>query len=281
VTSPQPVHKDFGWRLFARTIVARSYPRLIGQQRQRAAYVFEVTLPLAGLCAYIYVYRALQAPDEFVGFVILGGAMSAFWLNVLWAMANQLYIEKQFGNLPLYVMSPTSLMAVLLGMAVGGMLTTALRAVAILLLGTWIFGVTFAVSDWWALAGIFVLGLTSLYSMGMMCASVFLLYGREGWHLVHAAQEPVYLVSGLYFPVNTFPRAVAISATLIPLTLALDGLRQVTLPGGAANGLLPVGTEIVVLLVLSIVFTEMARRLIAYTEYLARTEGRLTDPDGG
>jgi ABC-2 type transport system permease protein len=112
VAGRQPLPKDTGWRLFARTMVARAYPRIIGQQRERVWMVFDITLPLAGLCAYVYVYRALQAPAEFVGFVILGGAMSAFWLNVLWAMANQLYNEKQFGNLPLYVMAPTSLMAI-------------------------------------------------------------------------------------------------------------------------------------------------------------------------
>jgi ABC-2 type transport system permease protein len=272
------VHKDTGWRLFARTIVARAYPRLIGQQRQGLWTAGEIMLPLAGLCAYIYVYRALRAPDEFVAFVILGGAMSAFWLNVMWAMANQLYIEKQFGNLPLYVMAPTSLVAILLGMAVGGMVSTALRAAAILLLGMGMFGVRFTVSDGWALAGIFTLGLTSLYSMGMMCASVFLLSGRQAWHFVNAAQEPVYLASGLYFPVNTFPRAVAIGSTIIPLTLALDGMRQVTLPPAAANGLLSVRLEMTILLVMTILFGEAARRLISYTEYVARTEGRLTDP---
>jgi ABC-2 type transport system permease protein len=278
--APPLVHKDTGWRLFVRTITARAYPRLIGAQRQGKWMAFEIVLPLAGLCSYIYVYRALEAPPEFVAFVILGGAMSAFWLNVMWAMANQLFIEKQFGNLPLYVMAPTSLVAILLGMAVGGIVATALRAGAILLLGMGLFGVRFTITDGWALAGIFTLGLTSLYSLGMMCASIFLLSGREGWHFVHAAQEPVYLVSGLYFPVNTFPRAVAIGATIIPLTVALDGMRQVTLPAAAANGLFPVGLEMTILLVMTVVFAEAARRLIAYTEYVARTEGRLTDPHG-
>ena len=27
-------HKDIGWRLFLKTIIARAYPRLIGQQRE-------------------------------------------------------------------------------------------------------------------------------------------------------------------------------------------------------------------------------------------------------
>ena len=42
----------------------------------------------------MFVYRALQAPPEYIGFVVLGGAMTAFWLNVMWMMAAQLYWEK-------------------------------------------------------------------------------------------------------------------------------------------------------------------------------------------
>lgn len=270
-------HKDRGWRLFARTVVARSYPRVIGQQREPLWLFFETTLPLLGIAAYVFVYRALQAPDDFVGFVILGGAMSAFWLNVLWAMANQLYGEKQLGNLSLYIMAPNSMMAVLLGMALGGILATTIRAVAILALGTWLFDVRFVVTDPVALAAVFVLALAALYGMGMMCASVFLLYGREAWHLVHLAQEPVYLASGLYFPINNFPRFVAIGVSLIPLSLALDAMRQLMLPGGAIVGLLPVRLEIAVLLALTIVFVTAAYYLLIYVERLARAEGRLTD----
>ena len=79
--------------------------------------LFDVILPLVGLSAYVFVYRAISAPPELVGFVILGGAMSAYWMNVMWTMANQWFWEKETGNLPLYIMSPASLMAVLLGMA--------------------------------------------------------------------------------------------------------------------------------------------------------------------
>ena len=53
--------------------------------------------------------------------MLLGGAMTAFWINVLWTMANQLFWEKETGNLALYIMAPNSLMAILLGMAIGGM----------------------------------------------------------------------------------------------------------------------------------------------------------------
>ena len=47
--------------------------------------------------------------------------MTAFWLNVIWMMAAQLYWEKDQGNLDLYFTAPINLMSVLLGMAVGGL----------------------------------------------------------------------------------------------------------------------------------------------------------------
>jgi ABC-2 type transport system permease protein len=277
MSAPQRPSKDTGWRLFLRTVLARAYPRVIGWQRQKWWMFFEITLPLVGLSAYVFIYRALRAPEAFVGFVILGGAMSAFWMNVLWAMANQLYGEKQNGNLSLYIMAPNSMIAVLLGMALGGIVSTSIRAAAILLAGGWLFGVQFTVADAWTLAAVFVLAMTALYGMGMMCASLFLLYGREGWHLVNLMQEPVYLASGLYFPVNTLPRIVAVGASIIPLTLALDAMRQLVLPGGEAWGFLSVRAEAWLLLAMTVVFVSAASWLLAYMEGLARREGRVTE----
>ena len=66
-------------------------------------------------------------------------------MNVLWSMGNQLFWEKETGNLALYIMAPNSMMAVLLGMALGGMFTTTVRAVSILAIGSLLFDVRFAV----------------------------------------------------------------------------------------------------------------------------------------
>jgi len=69
--------------------------------------------------------------------------MTAFWLNVLWSMASQLYWDKDAGNLELYVISPGPMAAILLGMAVGGMIMTATRAVIILVVCSLLFGVAY------------------------------------------------------------------------------------------------------------------------------------------
>jgi len=272
--------KDTGLRLFARTVVARAYPRIIGQHREMIGMFLDVFLPLIALSAYVFVYRAIKAPEAFVGFVLLGGAMTAFWINVLWSMANQLYWEKETGNLALYIMAPSSLMAILLGMAVGGMAATTLRALVILGLGGWLFAVHFEVSSTPMLFAVFALTLTALYGMGTMFASVFLLLGREAWHFIGLAQEPVYLLSGMYFPIKSLNFWVATSASLIPLTLGLDAMRQLVFASGPSSAFLSVRTECFALAVLGVVFLLLARVMLTYMEHLAVAEGKLTESRG-
>ena len=269
--------KSTGWRLFLKTVFARAYPRMIAQQRERSWLFFDVFLPLLGVSAYVFVYRAIGAPEEYIGFVVVGGAMIAFWMNILWSMSSQLYWEKEQGNLALYVIAPNSMMAILLGMALGGLVATTLRALVILVLGSWLFHVQYVVASFSQLFAVFLLAMVALYGMGMMAASLFLLLSREAWHLSNLAQEPVYLVSGFYFPIKSLNFWVAAAASIIPLTLGLDAMRQLVFPSGPALGFLTTRTEMIVLAVLCAVFLISSRYLLAYMEKLAIREGRLTE----
>jgi ABC-2 type transport system permease protein len=273
----RPVHKDTGWRLFLRTAVGRSYPRVIGMQRSVSGLVFDVGLPLIGLVAYVLMYRSIGAAETFIGFVIIGGAMSAFWLNVMWSMASQLFWEKESGMLGLYIIAPTSLMALLTGMAIGGMFAASLRVAAVIVIGSWIFHVHYAIASAPMLILAFVLTLVSLYALGMILASLFLLYGREAWHLVNLSQEPVYLLSGLYFPVRSLSFWVATAASIIPLTLGLDAVRQLVFASAATLGFLAPKIEIGILFGLSVLFLVGAQEALRYMERIAIEEGRLTE----
>ena len=168
-----------GWKLFLKTVVARAYPRVIGQQREKSWIFFDVFLPMLAVSAYVFIYRAIRAPEDYIGFVVLGGAMTAFWLNVLWSMSTQFYWEKETGNLSLFIMSPAPKMGILLGMALGGMVATSLRAATIIIVGSLLFGVRYYVVNVPLLVAVFLLTLVALYGLGMMNASLFLLWSRE------------------------------------------------------------------------------------------------------
>jgi len=271
------IEKARGFRLFWGTMWARAYPRITGSLREVSWMFFETLLPMLGVAAYVFVYEAINAPRDYIGFVVVGGAMTAFWLNVLWSMASQLYWDKDMGNLELYVVSPGPMMAILLGMAVGGLVFSSVRAVVILVLGSLLFGVQYSTGGLLLLVLVFAVTMIALYGMGMMFASVFLASGREAWHLSNLLQEPIYLASGFYFPVKAMGFWVATFASIIPLTLGLDAMRQLLFTSDPSLGFLTVGVEILILAVLGVLFIGGAFLMLTKLEEIGRRDGRLIE----
>ena len=265
-------------QLFVAAAVARTYPRVAWLFRSQSWMIQETILPVLTVAAMVFAYRAMGAPEAYTGLVVLGAAMTTFWMNVLWGMGAQLYWERDSGNLELYVMSPAPMMAILTGMALGGMTTTLVRAAAITVSGVLLFDVPINPSSWWLLAAAFLLTLSALYGLGMTFASVFLMWGREAWHVVNLLQEPVYLLTGTNFPVAAvFPRAAAVAASIIPLTAGMDAMRQIL--GFVPNEklrILSVPAELGLLAGLTVVFVLVARVCLRYLERRAREEGKLT-----
>jgi ABC-2 type transport system permease protein len=297
-----------------RSVLGRAYPRVVGANREPSWIFFEAFLPLLGIAAYVFIYQAFAAPaiaaitggmcgsvpctspaqqaaylnqakatlNALVATVVLGGTMVAFWLNVLWSMASQLYWEKEIGNLQLYMMAPMNRMALLGGMAVGGMFMTSVRAVATLVAGVLVFGVLFQVANPLMLFAVFFVTLVALYGMGMMFASLYLLWGREAWNMSALMEEPIFFSSGMYFPVGgllkvpTWGPAVAFAGSIVPATLGLDAMRQLALSSVPLLPLLPAATELEILCLLAVVFLILARYCLAYLETLAKREGKLT-----
>ncbi len=284
-----------------RSIVGRAYPRVIGANREPSWIFFEAVLPLLSIAAYVFIYRTIalnqvaanpvDAPrilanmNALVASVVLGGAMVAFWLNVLWSMASQLYWEKEIGNLQLYMMAPMNRMALLGGMAVGGMFMTSVRAISTLVAGVVVFGVVFQVANPLMLVAVFFVTLVALYGLGMFFASLYLLWGREAWNLSALMEEPIFFSSGFYFPLGGLYQsggwgsAVAVLGSIIPAGLGLDALRQLTLGETAFGGkfwVLSAPVELELLVVLAAGFLILARYALAYLETLAKREGKLT-----
>ena len=112
-------------RIFVKTVIARAYPRTVGHARNWSWVVIEIVLPLIGTVAMVYVYRALRAPAEYTGFVVLGGTLLAFWQNIVFDMAGNFIWERGGSNLELFTVAPTTFTAILLGMALGGIFYTA------------------------------------------------------------------------------------------------------------------------------------------------------------
>lgn len=271
--------KSRGLELFLRGAFARGYPRVFGAHRELSWLFFDIVIPLINVSAFVFLYRGLNAPEQYVGFVVLGGAMATYWLNVLWMMASQLYWDKQAGLLEIYILSPVSLMAILLGMGVGGLYMSTLRAGTITIIGSLLFGVRFDGSQWAFALLVFVVTMIALYGLGMVLSSVFLMWGREAWQVALALQEPVFFMAGLNFPLSklfsTIPGALTLISAAVPVSFGLDAMRQLLFPG-QIQGVLAPGVELAILAVMGVVFVTIAFLMLRRMEWLAKVEARLS-----
>lgn len=171
------IARAHGLRRVVRATLGRAYPRIIGANRERSWLFYDTILPLLGTIAF--VYKALGAPDRFVGYVIMGGATMAFWMNVMWNMAAQFYWDKQGGNLELYMVVPCGIVPILLGMSFGGFVGTMVRVVAIITIGSLLFGITYTISQLPLFLLVFAVAIIALYGMGVTFASLFLLWAAK------------------------------------------------------------------------------------------------------
>jgi ABC-2 type transport system permease protein len=165
-------------------------------------------------------------------------------------------------------------MAILTGMALGGVLTTTVRSTVGFAIGFGLLGARVEPFHVPSLIGVFAITMIALYALGMTFASLFLLYGREAWHVSNGLQEPVYFLSGLYFPIRTLGALGAVAAGVVPLGLGVDAMRQILI-GAGARGLAPVGVETAILAAIAAAFLVLARLALAHLESLSKREGRL------
>jgi len=256
-----------------KTAYARAYVRIKGVNRDVTHFIIDVFLPLLGISAILFAYKALNAPNQFLAIAAIGGAMIAFWYNVLWSMASQLYWERETGNLPLYIASGAPMTGVLLGMALGGAFNMTLRALGVLFATVYLFNIKIYLNQALPAFAIFVLTLFALYSLGMVFASSFLRFGRSISKVNELLGEPILFFSGVYFPIRVFPFTVQILVSIIPLALGIEGMRQLLVFGNPPLTILWIYLS---LLILGIVFFYIATKMIKLMEEKGKITGTLT-----
>ena len=231
--------------------------------------------PVLSSLAFSLLYYSIGA-SAYIGFAVLGGVMVSFWGNVLWSMASQFNWDKQEGLFEIYLTSPASISAILIGMSVGGIIGTVPSAVIVVVLGWALFHPAVNAS-WGGVALTFGLTLASLYAMGMALSSLYLTYGREAESMNEVLQEPVSMLSGLYFPVlggsSPFPLALQAVASLIPLTIGMDALRKTLFYGDSVAQVWP---DMAVLAVMAVVLLLLSTYALKFLENRGRKEGTIT-----
>ncbi len=165
-------------------------------------------------------------------YAALGAGMMGIWSSTLFGSGGALQWNRWQGTLELLVGSPPPFIVVLLPLTLATSVTGAYALVATLVWGRVFFGVPLHFADPLAFAVAVPAAVLALGLMGLLMASSFVLY-RHANALSNLLEYPVWVATGLLFPIALLPGWVRPLSWLLAPSWGIAAIRHAALGQGA------------------------------------------------
>ncbi|MFL6137902.1 MAG: ABC transporter permease [Frankiaceae bacterium] len=174
-----------------------------------------------------------RRPD-YLAFVSVGIAVSAFMAVGLGRMLQSVQSERMLGTLESLLVTPTKLWAIQLGPAVYDLVYVPVRTGLFLLIVSLAYGVDLRIAGILPAAAVLLAFIPFVWGLGVLGAANILAF-RRGTTLIGFVTTLLAIGSGAYFPLELLPHWAQGVAQANPVAIALAGLRG-TLLGQAGWG---------------------------------------------
>jgi ABC-2 type transport system permease protein len=200
---------------------------------------------------------------------------ATFWnyLSVVFSViAEQISWERWEGTLEYTMMAPVRRVSQLLGATVfaiiWGLIHTAVVLVALVLF----FGIDLSHADFISAIALMLVGSLSIIGIGMMAATLPLIWVERGDQMVFVIQSLLLLISGVYYSVTILPPVMQLVSAFSPATYILDGVRQALIDGAPVTSM---GGHLLPLAVMAVVFIPLGVFVFGRAERYAKRTGKL------
>jgi ABC-2 type transport system permease protein len=206
---------------------------------------------------------------NYESFVVIGLAFQGYVSSVIATISQRIRNEQLFGTLEYYVLTKSGVTGFLFYSALWSFVLNTVSAVIILLSGVGL-GVKYDVS---VLSTLIILVTLIAATLGIaMISGGLTMIIKQGNPIAFFFSSFTTLVSGTVFPVSVLPSAVRLVSYAIPLTWALNALRESML---SAQGVTQLGHPILILLVFDVVTMPLGIWVYTYAFKRARIKGTL------
>lgn len=215
-------------------------------------------------------FAQYSGSGDYMSYILLGTALSNFILTVFWGMGYALKEDMDAGVLESNWLTPISRIYILIGRTLTSLLTTTVTSLIMLVLAGLLFGfhpTGNAVAAFLTAIPMLI----GLYGFGFAFAGIVLLM-REANTLVDVSSFLVQGLSGANFPVRSLPYWLIPVSLMLPLTYGFDAVRGWLLH---TNTLLPLNTEVLLLIVFMFVMLWFGSWVFYRIERRVRTLGTL------
>jgi len=193
--------------------------------------LMSVIQPVIFATIAFYMFEAGGKPGTLL-YAALGAGMMGIWSSTLFGSGGALQWNRWQGTLELLVASPPPFLVVLLPLTLATSVTGAYALLATLFWGRVFFDIPLHLEHPLAFAVAVPVAVVALGLMGLLMASSFVLY-RHANALTNLLEYPVWLATGLLFPVPLLPVWVAPISWLLAPRWGIDAIRHAAVGGGS------------------------------------------------
>jgi ABC-2 type transport system permease protein len=204
-------------------------------------------------------------------YLAIGTLTWSYMASLFQAIAESVQWERWEGTIEYTMMSPISRMTYVLGSSLFGVIYGLGRSAVVLLALVFAFHLNADPGGFLPCLAIIAVGSVSFIGIGIMAATLPLLFTEKGAQMVYVIEALLLLISGVYYPVTVLPGPIQLLSHLSPATYILDGTRGFLVPG--MHGDL-VGT-LIPLAIIGIVSVPMGVFMWTKAERFAKKTGRL------
>jgi ABC-2 type transport system permease protein len=188
-----------------------------------------VLQPIIFATIAFYMFKAGGRPGTLL-YAALGAGMMGIWSATLFGSGGALQWNRWQGTLELLVAAPPPFIVVLLPLTLATSVTGAYALLATLAWGRVFFGVPLDLVHPLAFFVAVPAGVLALGLMGLLMATSFVLY-RHANALANLLEYPVWIATGLVFPLALLPDWVGPVSWLLAPRWGIDAIRGAALGG--------------------------------------------------
>jgi ABC-2 type transport system permease protein len=212
------------------------------------------------------------ATRDLVLYLGIGTIVWAYLSAVFSSISEMISWERWEGTIEYTMMAPISRMTHLLGTSLFGIVYGLLRTGLLLGVLALFFSVDLSRANLVGALVVMLVGSLSFVGVGIMAATLPLLFPERGEQMTFVISSILLLVSGVYYPIAVLPDWMEPLAAVSPATYVLEGMRAAILeaaPTGALGGyLLPIA-------LLGVVSIPLGVAVFGAAERYAKRSGRL------
>lgn len=205
-------------------------------------------------------------------FLGIGALTWSYMANLFMAIAESVQWERWEGTIEYTMMSPISTLTYVLGSSLFGVLYGLVRTSIVLVVLVLMFHLSANQDGLLPAAAIVAVGSLSFVGIGIMAATLPLLFTEKGAQMTYVIEAVLLLVSGVYFKIEVLPSWLQAVSYISPATYVLRGTRAVLI--GHATGTVMLQT-LIPLAIIGIVTIPMGVWVFSRAEHFAKRTGRL------